>query len=194
MEHEKALLGFYFLRLRYEGKAELLDFSFASDDPKRAGKVKVARFHLPCDSGDSVWFTGTLGIEAPPSENRSSHHHQFVGIYDTNSLELSELVAAALHYDRTIAGLDYGHTFPLAPMSSLRLWGYSTALVLDAGLYEFFRDGEAEIAGVSTSFFSIVPIETQDLTLKQAGGLGALLEAWDRRRYDILKVKTRAPM
>jgi len=187
-QEQRRLVAFYLERLGHEGPAELVDFSFAQMDPTKASTVRVARLRLPCDDGSELCFTGSLAEVSTAVSERSDHRHLFIGTYDSSTLSLSELVAAAHHYDHAVETLGYGHTFPLGDASPLRQGGYVAALVLEASIYRFFEDVADVLYAVPTSLFSILPISAAELALKVDRGLDALLDLWEQSRKDILHV------
>lgn len=143
---------------------------------------------LPCGDGIHLWFLGTLGARNGSYSLDRDHEHAFVGIFDTSEPSLSELLASTYHYNRFVAGLDYGHTFPLGPASVLRRKGYSSAIVLDAALYRHFRQPDVLVAGIATHISSVVPLSDEELQVKARFGLDALLGRWDDVRRDVLHV------
>ncbi len=185
--YEEQVLQLYLSRLKCKGGVRLYELSFASGDAKRAGNVKVARMALPGDSGTSFWFSGTLGA-GEKQRGPNAHEHQFVGIYDSSSFELTEMVASAYHYDRFVRVLGYGHTFPLARGLSLRASGYVYVLVLDAAVYAPLGELGGRIAGIRTTFFGVVPINSEELEIKKSEGLLSLMGKWDDEERDILRV------
>ena len=189
-EYEKAVVGLYLRRLKYEKDVTLNELTFAEGHPLLQLTVKVVRLPSNTESGETLWFSGTVGSG---SLKANGHEHQFVGIYDSDSFELTELVASAYHYSRAVSELDYGHTFPLSERMTLSRCGYAAALVLDPGLYRPFEGLRLEGLGITTSFFSIVPIRAEELKLKHEKGLLALMDVWDQEKRDILAVHAAKP-
>src|SRR5262249_3647175 len=148
----------YLRALGHSGPAELLDFSFAERDPASAASVRVARLSLPCDDGTSLWFTGSIGLVGPTSLIKTDHLHLFIGMYDSEAHSVAELPAAAYHYNLAVDQLDYGHTLPLGRASPLRSKGYSSLLILDAGIYRHFAEPPTRIGDVSITIFSVLPM------------------------------------
>lgn len=186
--YQQDLLRYYLAALEFNGPVESFEFSFAQHDARRAAVVKITRMALPCSDGSNLWFVGTLGARDLNYSLACDHEHAFVGIFDSGELALCEVLASSYHYDRFVARLGYGHTFPLGPASVVRGKGYSSALVLDATVYQHFRENDALVAGIPTHLSSVVPVGDSELQVKQASGLDALLAQWDRGRRDILHV------
>ncbi len=182
---EKSLLSYYMVAMEYRGPVDLLKLQFASAEPSRAATVQVARIVLSCSDRTELFFCGTLSIDHAAIHVRDEHH--FIGIFDSAETSLLELVAAALHFDRFVERLDYGHSFPLGPHSTLRQRGYRGALVLEKGLYSFFDECTARLPP-QTSVFAVLPITETDLELKRREGLDALLAAWDAEKRDPLRI------
>jgi len=187
-DYRKQLTVHYLKSLDYRGNTELLDFAFAQGDPDRAATVRIARMRLPCEDGSDLWFAGSLGHDRVTYVGDTDHLHQFVGIFDVEDLALCEMVASTYHFDEFVERLNYGHTFPLGKGSTLRLKGYSAAIILEARLYQHFQDDKCLISGIPTRLFSVVPITTAELELKKSRGLDALLDSWKASNRDLLHV------
>lgn len=185
----RRLVGYYASSLRHERAARFLDFSFSSGSPRTAATIRVACFELPCTAGPSLWFSGSLG---PPSAG--GHSHEFVGIFDSPSPALSELVAATKHFDAFLSPLNTGHTFPLGSLSALRQLGYCAALVLEGSFYGAFERWNVLLSGFTVAVFSVLPISAFELELKKASGIDALLEHWDSNGRDLLHVPPEVPV
>ncbi len=186
---QKAVVAFLLDRLEHEGPAKLLDFSFAAEDPGRAAKVRVARLLLRCEDGSVLTISGSLGLVGYPSSLTDSTRHVFLGLYDSGSDALSELVAASHHFDRFVTTLSVGDTFPLGPKSKLRRLGYAGALILGGELYRPFKGAPASIAGIPIELFSVHPLTEDELMAKRQGGLEELLARWKAQRKDYLAIR-----
>lgn len=184
-EYQAALLDFYMGCLNYDGDASLCDLPFGGGESADAATIKVARLELPCDDGSTLFLSASLGPNDAPPERP----HQFLGIYDSEAMALSELVAAACHYDGFVATLADGHTFPLGPRSHLRAGGYAGGLVLPAATYRYFQTERPLLAGIGTTVFAVLPIAAAELIRIRENGLEALLEQWDAARKDLLHVE-----
>lgn len=188
-EYQAALLDFYMDCLNYEGDASLFDMSFADSEAALAPTVKVARLELACDDGSTLFFSASLG----PNDSLPARQRQFLGIYDSDAMALSELIAAACHYDAYVGRLAEGHTFPLGPRSPLRAGGYAGALVLPAATYRYFKAACPVLAGVSTTVLAVLPITAAELMRRRESGLDALLGRWDADGKDLLHIRFGAP-
>jgi hypothetical protein len=192
--YQLALARLYQARLKSRESAALFDFSFAHDKPQLAATVKIARLPLILADGSPLWAVGSLGtVRIAPSEPAGLHEHQFVGIYDSDSLELCEFVAACYHFDLRVEPLDDGHTVPLGKASGLRTAGFSAGLLLRGDYYAPFAEPIPRLEGVSTSLFSVVLVTTEEVEFKKQRGLTSLLKKWRRERRDVFRVGAPTP-
>lgn len=170
----------YLRILDVTGPADIDRHSFAADSGQSV-VVELVRIGFPYADGTEVTFCGTIG-----SSGDSETDHYFVSLSDGSPFDTSGLAAAAHHYDREIAPLAAGHTFPLAPNSPLKAHGYASALLLDAAIYAPFEDAGDLQQQLNCHFLAVVPITADELSLKKQRGLDDLLQSWDDSGRDIL--------
>ena len=187
--YQVALARLYQSRLKSTESAALFDFSFALDKPQLAATVKIARMPLSLADNSPLWAVGSLGTaRIVPTEPLGPHEHQFVGIYDSDSLELCEFVAACYHFDLRVEPLGDGHTVPLGKTSGLRAAGFSAGLLLRGDYYAPFADPMPRLDDVSTSLFAVVLVTAEEVEFKKQRGVSSLLRKWRRERRDVFRV------
>jgi len=188
--YQLALARMYQARLKSRESAALFDFSFALDKPQLAATVKIARMPLVLADGSPLWGVGSLGTAriAPSGEPRDPHEHQFVGIYDSDSLELCEFIAACYHFDLRVEPLGDGHTVPLGKAYSLRAAGFSAGLLLRGDYYAPFADPIPRLENVNSSLLSVVLVTTEEVEFKKRRGVSSLLKKWRRERRDVFRI------
>lgn len=182
-----AVVGLYFRSLVVCEPAELEDWGFGASSGREV-VVRVARIAIPLAEGGCVSFVGSVGwwdggVETPLRK-------LFLGLYDVESPALSELVAAAAHYDFAVASLEIGHTFPLGVGSPLRDCGYHAALILGADLYASFSSAEATLGGESVRLPSVLPLTSEELLAKTSTSLDEFLARQEALGRDWLRVAT----
>ena len=126
-------------------------------------------------------------------ESPRPHEHQFVNIVDNEEIGVAQWVCSAYHYDRYVARLDHGHTFPLSGNARLRDFGHAGTLVIEGGFLRHFAEPSATIAGITTNLFAVVPLTDAELAVKRAHGLDAVFEEWERTKRDTLQLETIKP-
>jgi hypothetical protein len=192
--YQRDLAQLYRARLGSLSEVGFFDFSFASADASKAATVKVARLQLTLVDGSSLWATGTLGSERiTGGSSAAAHEHQFIGVFDSGSLELSEFIAALYHFDLKVEALGDGHTVPLGQSSNLRRTEYSSGLVLRGEYLAPFAQPMPRLAGVDTTLFSVVVITEAEAERKRERGLEALMQEWRRSRRDSFHVDVSEP-
>lgn len=180
-----AVMGYYFTRLKQAREAKLSHYTFGQGDPSKEMVVEVGGAEFQTDDGKTISFYGTLRA---CKGTKQDHLHQFLGLYESPSQDLPVMLASAFHYDQCVARLGYGHTFPLAKSNTLRSAGYEAAIVLQSGIYKPFADMDTTLEGVAMTFYSVIPIKSDELALKRRAGLMALMESWDDHGRNILQV------
>lgn len=180
-----AVMGYYFARLEKASEASLSQYTFGRGDESKEMVVEVGTSEFRTADGATMYFSGTLRA---CKGTKHTHLHQFLGLYASPSHDLAVMLASAFHYDQCVARLGYGHTFPLAKSNTLRLAGYEAGIVLQSGIYKPFADMDRTLGKVDMTFYSIIPIKADELSLKRQEGLMALMESWDDQSRDILGV------
>lgn len=183
-------MGYYFARLKEASEAKRTQYTFGKGDKSAEMVVEVGTSQFRTADGTTVYFWGTLRA---CKGTKQTHLHQFLGLFKSPSHDLGVMLASAFHYDQCVARLGYGHTFPLAKSNTLRLAGYEAGIVLNSGIYKPFADMDRTLGEVDMTFYSIIPIKADELSLKREEGLMALMESWDERGRDILSVDS-APL
>jgi hypothetical protein len=184
-----ALAQLYQMRLDCREPSDLFDFSFAQDNPGLAATVKVARMPLNVAGESSLWAIASLGTGRIVQDTPEPHEHQFVGIYDSESLELCEFIAALYHFDLRVEAVGDGHTVPLGKGSNLRGAGFSAGLVLRGEYYAPFAEPIPHLEGVRTSLLSVMIITEGEVRFKKDHGLPALLQRWKQEGRDRFTVR-----
>jgi len=184
-DYGKAVMGCYFARLKHASDARLSHYTLGKGHPTKEMTVEIGALELDAGTNQSIHFFGTLRACKGTAHE---HLHQFLGLYESSSPDLPAMLAGAFHYDQCVDRLGYGHTFPLAESSTLRTSGYAAAIVLDSGMYTPFAEMDATLDGVPTTFYSVIPIKSDEWSLKRQHGLSALMKSWDQHSRDILRV------
>jgi hypothetical protein len=180
-DYPDSVAASYLLALKGEA-AERFGITFEQGDLARMMKVRVVRIRLPTGDGAPLWFFGTAG------RSGRSREHQFIGIYDSDSLVVADMLAAAYHYDVRRATLGVGHTVPFDETSPLRSAGFSNFLTLEGSTYAPFQESSLVVAGVPTTFFAVIPIGPAELELEKTAGLGRLLDSWKQSGRDLIRI------
>jgi hypothetical protein len=184
--YQEALLDLYRSRIEFAAAPTIHPVSFPPVSGLPPFETTLLRGELAMEAGEPpLWLYASLGDSARELGASVGHEHQFVGIYESDAVELMRLVAAARHFDMLVEPLDHGHTCPLDARedSDLRRRGYSHVLLLGIDLYgSMIRTletaGNADVRGVPTRFLAALPLTEPDMRLKKERGPGAVLEEW----------------
>ena len=189
--YQAGLLAFYSERLKQELAVSLFDFTYAAGDVERERVVKVARFPLVLSDNSLLWMNCTLGEGRSQNQERREHEHQFVGLYDSDSLALGELVGSLYHFDATISTLADTHTVPIGGASMLHGLGYTASLILRGSYYVPFGVPVPRLGDTVTSLFAVQLITDSELAVKKTKGTGELLQKWRADKRDRFHVGDR---
>jgi len=191
-DYQRALLSFYESHIEFGAAPVLHPVAFHARDAFPPFETVVLRAPLAMDPGQPPLFLhATVADSSRELGTSTGHEHQFVGIYETDADELLRLVAAARHFDATVAPLDHGHTCPLEERddSALRRRGYTHVLLLGVDVFgsmiaslEDARD--AMVDATPTRFLAAVPVTQEDMRVKLESGIGSVLHSWERQGRD----------
>ena len=164
--YQEALVATYISAARSSADIQVIELSFAARTA-HAGNVAVCQVPVAVNGG-ALWLMGSL-LPA-----HGTHAHQFVAIFDSDSIEALKFVAAAAHYHAYVEPLAEGHTASLGPLSPLRP-AYDAFLVYDAACLACFPSPSIRLGAVDTAIFGVLPVTTAERQLVHAVGIE---EAW----------------
>jgi hypothetical protein len=198
--YQRALLDFYRSRIELVGEPTVHPITFPPSETLPPFETTLVRGLLAMEAGEPpLWFYASLGDAACELGASVGHEHQFIGIDESDAVELMGLVAAARHFDMLVEPLDHGHTCPLDARedSNMRRRGYSHVLVLGADVYGSMigaleKAREAEIRGVPTRVLAALPMSESDMRIKRERGPAAVLSEWAAQGRDAFAVRAPA--
>jgi hypothetical protein len=189
--YQQSLLDFYRLHIEVEAPTvHAVTFPPAGGLPPFETTLLRAMLHM--EAGEPpLWLFASLGDTARELGAGTGHEHQFVGIYESDAVDLVRLVASARHFDALVEPLDHGHTCPLDDRQDtpLRRRGYIHVLLLGVDIYggmiaTLGGARDAEVAQVPTRFLAALPLTESDLRLKKEEGAPAVLLSWEEQGRD----------
>jgi hypothetical protein len=195
--YQQSLLDFYRSHVELAGAPTVHSVTFPPFRGLPPFETTLLRGMLRMEAGEPpLWLHASLGDSARELGTAIGHEHQFIGIYESDAVELLRLVASARHFDAVVETLDHGHTCPLDDRedSALRGRGYSHVLLLGVDIYGSMiaaLEGArtADVRGVPTRFLAALPITESDMRVKKEHGPAALLQSWGEQGRDPFTIR-----